>query len=121
MSFPRTITGTAIAGLALALFAAPAPSAAQSFDCANATEADEKAICASGRLSALDDEMAALYHDIETHAMMGTSGDVRDNQEEFLKRRATCGSDDKCLSVLYHERIASLKQTKEEVGQGAAD
>jgi uncharacterized protein len=110
-------------GAALALLAAMAASSvsAQSFDCGGELKADEKAVCASGRLSALDDEMAALYRDIESHALMGVSGETRDSQRKFLAARADCGSNDRCIARLYHHRIAELKRTKEAVGQGAAD
>ncbi|WP_108661988.1 lysozyme inhibitor LprI family protein [Acuticoccus kandeliae] len=96
------------------------PAMAQSFDCAAAATADEKAICQSGALSALDDEMAALFQDIESHAMMGVSGETRDSQRAFLTERAACGANDACLTKLYHARIAELTATKKAVGQGAA-
>jgi len=110
-------------GAALAALAATASgvAAAQSFDCAGDLKPDERAVCASGRLSALDDEMAALYRDIESHALMGVSGETRDSQHTFLADRAACGSDDQCIARLYRQRIAALKRTKEAVGQGAAD
>ncbi|WMS42479.1 hypothetical protein RDV64_20835 [Acuticoccus sp. MNP-M23] len=106
--------------LAAFMFAA-APAAAQSFDCAKASTADEKAVCNSGELSALDDEMAALYKDIMSHAMMGVSGETRDSQEEFLKDRAACGARTPCLKRAYRARIKTLTATKKAVGQGAAD
>jgi uncharacterized protein len=111
--------------LAAALVAAVAGTGgtalAQSFDCGGDLKADERAICDSGRLSVLDDEMAALYRDIESHAMMGVSGETRDVQRKFLANRHACGPDAACIARLYHRRIAELKRTKEAVGQGAAD
>ena len=96
-----------------------APAAAQSFDCAAAETDDEKAICDSGRLSALDDEMAALYRDVEASALMGTRADVQEAQRAFLTERRNCGSNEGCITALYRERIADLKATKEAVGRGA--
>ncbi|MCF3935063.1 hypothetical protein L1787_16815 [Acuticoccus sp. M5D2P5] len=116
------ITRTAATAIgALALLALAGPAAAQSFDCAKAAAADEHAVCQSGALSALDDEMAALYDDIESHALMGVSGETRDSQEAFLEHRAACGADDACLTKLYRDRIAELTRIKAAVGQGAAD
>lgn len=108
-----------LAAILLALAAAPA--AAQSFSCSGSLQPDERAVCDSGKLSALDDEMSALYHDIETHALMGVSGETRDSQRAFLTERASCGADDACIERLYHHRIAELRKTKEAVGQGAAN
>jgi len=104
---------------ALAVLALASPAAAQSFDCAKAASADTKAVCASGELSALDDEMAALYNDIMSHALMGVQGETRDSQRAFLKTRAECGADDACLKRVYKKQIAELTATKAAIGQGA--
>lgn len=119
----RATPATAAAlGLAvcLTLGAAWLPASAQSFDCAKATHADEGAICASGSLSALDDEMSALYDDIMARALMGTRGEVRDSQRAFLDERRSCGANVGCLTALYDQRIADLRRIKEAVGQGAS-
>ncbi len=116
---PETVR---IAALALVLAAAfTLPAAAQSFDCAKASAPDEKAVCASGELSALDDEMSALYDDIMSHAMMGVSGETRDGQEAFLDSRAACGAADACLETAYKSRIAELTRIKKDIGQGGAN
>ncbi|MBJ3774118.1 lysozyme inhibitor LprI family protein [Acuticoccus mangrovi] len=96
------------------------PAMAQSFDCAKASAADEVAVCRSGRLCALDDEMASLYEDVLAHALMGVSGETRDGQREFLEKRAACGADDPCLTALYEARIAELKKTREALGDSPA-
>lgn len=92
---------------------------AQSFDCAKATTADEKAVCASPALSKLDSEMATLYDAIEQCALMGTRGDVQDSQRAFLAKRADCGADDACLTTLYTTRVAQLAKIRKDVGKGA--
>ncbi len=107
--------------LPAALFAilAASPTLAQSYDCSKAMAADEKAVCNSPRLSALDKEMAKLYQDIERCALMGTRGDVQGSQRDFMAERAACGADDACLVKLYSDRVAALGKIKREVGEGA--
>lgn len=95
------------------------PAAGQSFDCAKASTADEKAVCASPRLSALDSEMGNLYDEIRRCALMGTRGDVTDSQRAFMAKRAACGADDACLVKLYSARVAELGAIKRDMGQGA--
>lgn len=102
-----------------AVLALAAPAHAQSFDCAKATTADEKAVCASPRLSALDSEMGTLYDEIRRCALMGTRGEVTDSQRAFMAKRAACGSDDSCLVSLYSARVAELGKIKRDMGQGA--
>lgn len=101
------------------LLVTPQLGAAQSFDCAKATGADEGAVCGSHALSALDDEMAGLYDYIRRCALMGTRGDVTDSQRTFLDQRAACGASVPCLRNLYHGRISELEAIKAGVGQGA--
>lgn len=114
---PRGIAGA----LAAALVLAASGALAQSFDCGGDLKPDERAVCDSGHLSALDDEMSALYRDIESRALMGVAGETRDSQRRFLSERAACGADRRCIRRLYDRRIEELKRTKEAVGQGAAD
>lgn len=102
----------------MALLAAT-PAVAQSYDCGKAETADEKAVCASPRLSALDSEMAGIYRDIRQCALMGTRGDVTDSQRAFMAQRAACGADDGCLVKLYSARVAELATIKTDMGQGA--
>lgn len=114
----RTILALAAALCGPALLF-PGEPRAQSFDCEKAVTADEKAVCDSGTLSALDDEMAALYRDIESRALMGTNAVVREDQRAFLTERRECGARTACLERLYRSRIASLTATKQSIGQGA--
>jgi uncharacterized protein len=103
-----------------ALAAGIVAASAQSFDCAKATHADEKAVCSHAGLSALDDEMAGLYDDIMQRALMGVRGEERDNQRAFLAERQDCGADVACIHRLYEARIKDLEAVKKSVGQGAA-
>ncbi len=89
--------------------ATAAPACAASFDCANATAPDERAICASRALSDLDVEMATLYRvRLEIPMLMGARGAARDEQMAWLARRAACGADVACLRQSYRRRIAQL-------------
>ena len=92
--------------LVLALFAAPAMAKGPSFDCAKAAKADEKAICASPKLAALDARMAGLYAEVQHCSGMG-SRDVNNSQQgAWLRRRAACGGNAACIGALYQARIA---------------
>jgi uncharacterized protein len=77
---------------------------AASFDCAKAAAPVEKMICASPQVSALDEQLAALYG----HAKGGSDA-VRTSQREWLSHvRDKCGTTD-CLVQAYTARIAELK------------
>ncbi|GAB5374986.1 MAG: lysozyme inhibitor LprI family protein [Acuticoccus sp.] len=109
-----------VAGALLAAGLLAAPGAlAQSFDCAKAAAADEKAVCASPALSRLDTQMADAYAAARRCAMMGMQGILLDEQRAFLAQRAACGADDGCLEKAYRARIRKLEADKAEIGQGA--
>ena len=93
----------------LAWFISPAEAA--SFDCAKAAKADERAICATPDLSALDSEMGGLWFAFSKVPMlMGSNGARMDDAQAFLAQRAACGEDAACMRPLYHARIQTLKQ-----------
>ena len=85
------------------------PAKAASFDCTRAHAADERAVCASRMLSELDVEMAVRFDMLSGLVAMGTRGDMGDTQRAFLASRRRCSSDARCLTLLYHTRIAVLK------------
>jgi uncharacterized protein len=85
------------------------PARAASFDCAKAQSSDERAVCASRRLSEMDVEMAVRFETLTGLVAMGTRGDMGDAQRDFLKARAHCGANTACLTALYQARIAVLK------------
>src|SRR5262245_34200185 len=93
---------------ALVLFITPARAA--SFDCAKAAKPDERAICATPELSALDSEMGGLWFAFSKVPMlMGASGARKDDAQAFLAQRAQCGNNVGCLRPLYDARIGALK------------
>jgi uncharacterized protein len=105
--------------LAMLPFAGPA--AAQSFFCNNAQSQEELAICGNPHLGALDDEMSALYTDIEKNSAENVRSDVLTEQRAFLDERSNCGGDVPCLTALYEGRIAALKKTRDALGSGSGD
>jgi uncharacterized protein len=79
---------------------------AASFDCAQASTAVERTICAHPRLSRLDEELATAFT-----AMLGNVANpaaLRERQREWLKERDAC-RDDACLERLYTRRVAGLR------------
>jgi uncharacterized protein len=100
------------ATLQIFLVVAPATAEAASFNCAKAAKLDEKAICASSKLSGLDIEMATLYRvRMELPMLMGARGAAQDQQRAFLTQREQCGSNVACIEAAYTNRIATLSQT----------
>jgi len=98
---PAAFTGAEIRRLA----ALPVPAPARvgpGFDCARAGSATERAVCASGELSALDAALSALWR-----ARARTDAD-RTAQRAWLRERNACGADDVCLAGVYGSRIADL-------------
>jgi uncharacterized protein len=101
--------------LGVLLLTVPANSA--SFDCTRARGGDEQAVCASRALSELDVEMAVRFDMLAGLVAMGTRGDMGDAQRAFLASRRRCSSDARCLTLLYHTRIAVLKSQYEALKQ----
>lgn len=104
MSRMITLLCAAVLPLGLA-----APAVAQSFDCADASKPDEKAVCDSRELANLDVKNATLYEVTGHLVAMGQRGDLQDNESAFLKKRAACGSDVACIQAAYEANIASIQ------------
>jgi uncharacterized protein len=99
--------GGTLAGMRfLLLCVAAVPAFAASFDCRKAAAPVEKTICASPRLSALDEELAAAYA-----AARRSNPSVRDEQKTWIADdRGACAADDaECLEASYLTRIAALR------------
>lgn len=93
---------------AILLFLVPDARSA-SFDCWMAKTRIERLICASEKLSLLDEQVSELY----TKAMSRTNDPEeirRDHKEWLAKERNQC-SDRECLIDAYEDRIESLKET----------
>jgi uncharacterized protein len=108
-------TSGAIVG-ALVLFSSAASAA--SFDCRNASRADEIAICDSRALSQLDVKMATLYDTILKLVGMGVRGNLHDQQRAWLADRAACGADRACIRNLSEARIRALEAEVARIARG---
>lgn len=88
-----TLLGTTVAAMLL-LTSPNARAAGPSFDCDQATAADEIAICGSTELSELDNLMAAGFQFLKTR-----SGRKQTNQvaKPLLSLRQSCGADVDCI------------------------
>ena len=99
--------------LLLLLPATTRDAAAQSFDCRRAVTPDEIAICSNPLLGELDEIMADFYRRLRHYTQnydnaMGLQAQLRDEARTFLRLRATCGADEKCLEQAYRTRIRQL-------------
>lgn len=76
---------------------------AASFDCTKAATVVEKTVCATPRLSSLDDELATTWK------AMPKRDALRDAQREWMKRRDECEDSEDCIEGQYLMRIAALR------------
>ncbi|HHN4449708.1 TPA: lysozyme inhibitor LprI family protein [Klebsiella michiganensis] len=81
-----------------------------SFDCQKATQVDEKAICANRSLNDMDVVMATKYQFLRGLFPMGTRGEMMDAQKTWLHSRQKCGSDSRCLTKSYEDRLQQLDE-----------
>jgi uncharacterized protein len=88
---------------------APLPLQAQSFNCAEAKQADELLICRSRHLATLDERMAELYFRLRNRLADGPRRDeLLTTQRAWLRSRKTCLDDPRCIEQAYDRRIAQL-------------
>lgn len=88
--------------------------AAASFDCAKAASRAENAVCASARLSELDDELTEQYrHAVNrTPDAGGARTEIRDAQRAWLRGTRDACSDDVCLESVYSQGVGALKAAR---------
>ena len=92
------------------------PAFAASFDCARASTPREKAICASPRLSQLDDQLAAEYTKLLATVSTEVRATVRQNERDWLHSvecpanlgREALGD---CLAIAWDKRVRLLQAT----------
>lgn len=82
---------------------------AASFACADALSPDEVAICADLALNDRDVEMATRFEILRAMLPMGGNAKLRQDQEDWLKERRTCGADGACLRGAYDSRLETLR------------
>ena len=92
--------------LPLALAAASSAGAA-SFDCAKAQSAVEKRICATPRLSALDDELAATY--AEARRLAADPAALKAAQQAWIKDERDKEDDAGQIEAAYLARIEEIR------------
>jgi uncharacterized protein len=102
------LTSVVLAGLT-AMSIESGTASAQSFNCRDASNAAERAICGSDKLSDLDDRMNELYSQL----LSGTASEktriwVRDYQHRFLSARDACGRNTGCIKGAYLDQISVL-------------
>lgn len=92
------------------------PAFAASFDCARASTPREKAICASPRLSQLDDQLAAEYNKLLATVPTEVRATVRQNERDWL-RSVECPANlgreahGDCLAIAWDKRVRLLQAT----------
>ncbi len=82
------------------------PAEGPSFDCARAFYPDEKAICASPTLSALDRRLSRVY--FQARAVATDTKVFREEQNQAIIDRRKCGSDKQCIANWYQQRMQQL-------------
>ena len=81
-----------------------------SFDCAQARQPAELAICRSPVLSGLDVRMSAIYQRLRNASDANRRRTLLENQRLWLSQRNACGQDAVCLERKYREQIRFLEQ-----------
>jgi uncharacterized protein len=115
----QQLRGTLFASICGCLFSASANSA--SFDCKTAKHPNEKLICASTELSALDDQMAELFNRV--YDLLGSKDrqQIKGTQRDWLKDRLDCDDDFLCTKKAYFERIERLTSVLAKLSSAAKD
>lgn len=85
-----------------------------SYNCAKAGTVVEKTICGSVGLAAYDKSVSETYKKIRAYYRSKPNTDkyikeLKKNQREWLKKRNSCSSDEKCLEKSMAKRISSME------------
>ena len=86
---------------------AAAPAAGPSFDCAKATHATEKMVCADRELAGLDVELSQAYRRARDKA--ADKDRLRQEQLRWLRESMRPCADTACLAQAYRQRLAELR------------
>jgi uncharacterized protein len=97
-----------LAAAAIALTTLAPAAEAASFNCYGALNRTEAAICASPRLSALDDQMAAVHGRLLSASNASQRRFVAGGQVDWLRKRNACGAGAGCIAGWYDTRIFVL-------------
>ncbi len=99
------LLSSAIPGTCLSQTASYAP-----LNCAKASAAAEKTICANYELGQDEARLATLYGVLTSLVAMGQRGAIMDAQQKWIAVRNACGTNVKCLAGTYQARIANLSR-----------
>jgi uncharacterized protein len=109
-----------LSAVALAAALSGAGHAAPGFDCAKASDAIERAVCADGKLAEADRALARIYPATLARLSAGARGQVRESQRQWVRYlRAACDPAQydmkldaqtfrNCLSSEYSDRLEIL-------------
>jgi len=87
----------------------PAVSHAQSFDCAKASTAVEKQICADPNLSLMDAELGRVYRNLMQSIDKDTRRTLHKGERAWLHQRNACDTrTNDCVEGLYEQRLRQL-------------
>jgi len=94
-------------GLAMGLAGTPAYAVEEgpSFDCAKARTADEKAICDSAELSALDRLYTKAYQSLKK---AGHGREALATARETMRQRGRCGADASCIAEILTQGVEAF-------------
>jgi uncharacterized protein len=90
-----------------------------SFDCKIPTHVNEKLICQSTNLSALDGQMTALFSRIRNLLNRADRRQLEQHQKNWLKERMDCEDDSLCTKEAYYDRIDQLSNILAKLVDGA--
>lgn len=106
MKRSQTITVSVL--VALIAGATADPAAAQSFNCRNATHADEVEICRDRLLSDLDEQLASVYAEKRQRLGQAQRQKLKSDQRAWLRQRRQCSNDNECIFDLYEQRLKQI-------------
>jgi len=107
---------TASAAMAPAPLIQPQPrvadipiAATPAFDCSKSHAVDELAVCRSGQLSYLDQQLNVVFNALRNRLSKDQQATLWAQEQEWLKQRAACISDEARIREAYLSRIAQLQ------------
>jgi uncharacterized protein len=112
MILPKAIVFAAAA----VLWATPAAA----IECSKAASADEKAICGSPDLMALDQKLTRLYEVLMKSSDRAQQQEIKNAQYLWLRKIRSCDGDAVCLKSHSSERVFLLAGKPSTAGDGAA-
>ncbi len=83
--------------------------ATPAFDCSKSHAVDELAVCRSGQLSYLDQQLNVVFNALRNRLSKDQQATLWAQEQVWLKQRAACISDEACIRDAYLSRIAQLQ------------